>query len=318
MCEIRLKPPLAGDLDLVYKGEETRGRGIITATSIVDLTWKLTYHRLGHRGSIVIKGEAPITTKASSALAGTVQVPKSVAVACCAAYILENLASKQEHVTFLKQHPPGVKMLAIGVAREVSTIPACRKLIEDETSGKHVAKDYIICADVSPTQVLCHPGPTVLRDGRLCYRSDRLVVRDDCSPAEASPAPNAENSKRRKSSAGVDQRKDETCRKILPDNVVAINTGRHRGLKDLLAMAMFQAEVLRAKERGKPVCLKAAAAYINLNPFTWDDLAVKNKCFVIFSTVDEEHHIATCYLRKLIRCCSGSAPVSDDEEEAEA
>ena len=80
-----LKPPLAGDLDLVYKGEETRGRGIITATSVVDLTWKLTYHRLGHRGSIVIKGEAPITTNASSALAGAVQVPKSVAAACCAA-----------------------------------------------------------------------------------------------------------------------------------------------------------------------------------------------------------------------------------------
>ena len=35
-----LKSPLAGDLDLVYKGEETRGKGIITATSIVNLTWK--------------------------------------------------------------------------------------------------------------------------------------------------------------------------------------------------------------------------------------------------------------------------------------
>ena len=86
------------------------------------------------------------------------QVPKSVAVACCAAYILENLASKQEHVTFLKKHPPGVKVLAIGVAREVSTIPACRKLIEEETSGKHVEAGYIICADV---------GPTVVSEGRF-------------------------------------------------------------------------------------------------------------------------------------------------------
>ena len=158
-----LKSPLAGDLDLVYKGEETRGKGIITATSIVNLTWKLTYQPFGHRGSIIIKGETPVTTKARLAIAGTVQVPKSVAMACMAAYILENLASKQEHVSFLKKHPSGVKILAIGVAREVSTIPACRKLIEEETSGKHVAKDYIICADVSPTKVLCHPGPNVLR-----------------------------------------------------------------------------------------------------------------------------------------------------------
>jgi len=244
-----------------------------------------------------------------------VQIPKSVAMACMAAYILENLASKQEHVSFLKKHPPGVKILAIGVAREVSTIPACRKLIEEEASGKHVAKDYIICADVSPTKVLCHPGPNVLRDGRLCYRSDRLVVRDDCSPAAAVPAPDAER-KKRKSTPGGDQKKDEMCRKILPDSVVAINTGRHRGLKDLLAMAMFQAEVLRAKERGKPVCIKAAAAYINLNPFQWDEAAAKNTCFVMFSTVDEEHHIVTAYLGKLVRYCSGtSASVSDDEEE---
>ena len=82
-------------------------------------------------------------------------------------------------------------------------------------------------------------------------------------------------------------------------------------------MAMFQAEVLRAKERGKPVCIKAAAAYINLNPFSWDEAAAKNKCFVIFSTVDEDHHIATAYLGKLVRYCSGSASASDDDEEAE-
>ena len=116
----------------------------------------------------------------------------------------------------------------------------------------------------------------------------------------------------------VDQKKDETCRKILPDSVVAINTGRHRGLKDLVAMAMFQAEVIRAKERGKPVCIKAAAAYINLNPFSWDEAAAKNKCFVMFSTVDEEHHIVTGYLGKLVRYCSGTNASASDDEDDEA
>ena len=81
-------------------------------------------------------------------------------------------------------------------------------------------------------------------------------------------------------------------------------------------MAMFQAEVLRAKERGKPVCLKAAAAYINHNPFQWDEAAAKKTCFVILSSVDEEHHIVTAYLGKLVRYCSGvSASASDDDDD---
>ena len=139
-----------------------------------------------------------------------------------------------------------------------------------------------------------------------------MVVRDDCSPEESAPA---RDNKRRKSST---EKKDETCRKILPDSVAAINTGRHRGLKDLLAMAMFKAEMIRAKERGKKVCINAAAAYVNLNPFQWDDSAMKNKCFVVFSTVDEEHHIATGYLKKLVQYSAGtSTSTSDDDEEAE-
>ena len=55
------KQPLAGNLDLVYKGEGTRGKGLITATSVIDLAWRFSYQPLGHRGPISIKSEIPFT-----------------------------------------------------------------------------------------------------------------------------------------------------------------------------------------------------------------------------------------------------------------
>ena len=78
-----------------------------------------------------------------------------------------------------------------------------------------------------------------------------------------------------------------------------------------VALGTFVAEKHCADQEKRELSMTKACAQFNLDPFTWDDGADRNKLFVVFSVAQTNIFAVSSYLKLLVSYCSGTDSSQD-------
>ena len=125
----------------------------------------------------------------------------------------------------------------------------------------------------------------------MTYSVSELRVFNTNDKTEATP----ESFKLRKRTA---IRKDKPYPATLDD----VNSGAHRGVRDVIAYGTALAEFELAKHKdGRNVSVANAMEGFDLDPFSWQDSAPgSNMVVVLWRSPDGKHHLQTGNLRNLL------------------
>ena len=171
--------------------------------------------------------------------------------------------------------------------------------IEQFVDGTGISTTWFHCACIGSTgKLICHPGASArYSTNRLTYNVRELRVFNVKDKKEAAP----ESFKLRKRTA------IRKC-KSYPSNLVDVNHGAHRGLRDVIAYGMALSEFELAKhEKGRDISVANAMRGFDLDPFAWQSSAHGlNIVVVLWRSADGGHHLQTCYLRKLLEMICNS------------
>ncbi len=146
---------------------------------------------------------------------------------------MDNLAARRSKVPFLRHYDAGqIEVLQVAVAKEVTRKPKVKKLPAPEGRG---TMEYIALAQIGASKFVVHPGPLVAKTKakRSQYPTAAITIVDS-SGGKADGAP----SKRMTAKATQEDESESAPTPIvLPDDLAEINTGAHRGLRDVAIRA---------------------------------------------------------------------------------
>jgi hypothetical protein len=181
----------------------------------------------------------------------------------------------------------GCEILSIGFPKQLTQMPP----IEDFVDATGASAKWIRCASIGDTdKSVCHPGASArYSTNRLTHSVSELRVFSIKDKKESSP----ESFKLRKRTA---IRKD----KPFPANLDDVNSGSHRGVRDVTAYAAALAEFELAKLQKRDVSVANAMKGFDLDPFAWEDSPGSNMVVVIWRSADGKHHLQTGNLRYLL------------------
>ena len=184
----------------------------------------------------------------------------------------------------------------IGFPKLVREMP----IVDDFTDEKDTSAKWIRCARIGDTdKCICHPGPSSrYSTNRLTYSVSELRVFNLVDKKEAIP----ETFKRRK-------RKAIHHKRPYPVTLDAVNSGAHRGIRDLMAYGVALAEFELAKhEGGRDISVMSAMSGFQLDPFPWEDGAPEsNMVEVLWRAGDGSYHLQTGNLRYFLGLISNPA-----------
>ena len=143
---------------------------------------------------------------------------------------MDNLAACRSKVPFFQHYDAGqIEVLQVAVAKEVSRTPKVKKLPAPEGRG---TMEYIALAQIGASKFVVHPGPlnAKTKAKRSQYPTAAITIVDS-SGGKADGKPN----KPRRTAKAIqeDQAEPAPTPILLPDDLAEINTGAHRGLRDV-------------------------------------------------------------------------------------
>ena len=103
--------------------------------------------------------------------------------------------------------------------------------------------------------------------------------------------------------------KDTQC----PANLDDVNSGAHRGVRDVIAYGTALAEFELAKHEKRNVSVAKAMEGFDLDPFAWEDSAGSNMVVVLWKSADGKHHLQTGNLRYLLGLIAKTGAGQDTE-----
>ena len=179
------------------------------------------------------------------------------------------------------------EVLSIGFPKQLAQMPP----IEDFVDPTGASAKWIRCSCIGDTdKSICHPGASArYSTNRLTHSVSELRVFNIKDKKEARP----ESFKLRKRSA---IRKD----KLFPASLDDVNSGTHRGVRDVIAYGTALAEFELAKHEKRNVSVAKAMEGFDLDPFAWEDSAGSNMVVVLWKSADGRHHLQTGNLRYLL------------------
>ena len=195
----------------------------------------------------------------------------------------------------------GCEIISIGFPKPLSKMPSIEEFIDESGAGSK----WILCACIGDTNKwICHPGTSArYSTNRFTYRVSELRVFSITDKKEATP----ESFKLRKRTA---IRKDKPYPATLQD----VNSGAHRGVRDVIAYGAALAEFELAKhEGGRNVSVANAMQGFDLDPFAWEDSAPGSNMVVLWRSPDAKHHLQTGNLRYLLGLIAKSAEGQETE-----
>ena len=181
----------------------------------------------------------------------------------------------------------GCEILRFGFSKQLTKMPSIDEFVDATgTSAK-----WIRCTSIGDTdKSVCHPGASArYSTNRLTYSVSQFRVFSTKDRKEAAP----ESFKLRKRTV---IRKD----KYVPANLDDMNSGSHRGIRDMIAYGTALAEFELAKHQDRDVSVANAMMGFDLDPFAWEGSASSNIVAVIWRSGDGKHHLQTCSLRYLL------------------
>ena len=179
------------------------------------------------------------------------------------------------------------EILCIGFPKLLVQMPP----IEDFVDATGVSAKWIRCACIGDTDMsICHPGASArYSTNRLVHNIKELRVFSIKDKKEATP----ESFKLRKRTA---IRKE----KPFPASLDDVNSGRHRGVRDVIAYGTALAEFELAKHEKRNVSVVKAMNGFDLDPFAWKKNAGSNMVVVLWKSADGKHHLQTGNLGYLL------------------
>ena len=90
----------------------------------------------------------------------------------------------------------------------------------------------------------------------------------------------------------------------LPTTVQEINDGKHRGCRDVIALARCLGELEAAKIQKRDASIAHALGDMLWGPFAWDDLSA-NRLFVFWRVGQDQYHCDPVTLRYLLQNVGG-------------
>ena len=147
-------------------------------------------------------------------------------------YVMDNLATYRSKVPFLRHYNTDrIEVLQLAVAKEVARKPKLKKFPAPEGRG---AVEYIVLAQIGASKFVVHPGPLAAKTKakRSQYPTAAITIVDD-SEGKGNGAP----IKRRRTAKAINEQAEEAAAPVeLPDDLAEINTGAHRGLRDVASL----------------------------------------------------------------------------------
>ena len=179
------------------------------------------------------------------------------------------------------------EILSIGFPKQLAQMPP----IEDFVDATGANGKWIRCACIGDTEKsICHPGASArYSTNRLTHNVSELRVNSIKDKKGATP----ESFKLRKRTA---IHKD----KPFPASLDDVNSGTHRGVRDVIAYGTALAEFELAKHEKRNVSVAKAMKGFDLDPFAWEDSAGSNMVVVLWKSADGKHHLQTGSLRYLL------------------
>ena len=146
--------------------------------------------------------------------------------------------------------------------------------------------------------MVCHPGPLGrFTHNKLVYAPNELRVFSTDARTEMKPL--AFTRRRRTTPKGGTAKARE-----LPTDLHEINAGKHRGCRDVVALARCLGELEAARIQKRDVSIDHALGDMSRDPFEWDDLAA-NRLFVFWRVGQDQFHYDPVTMRHLLRNVSG-------------
>ncbi len=178
---------------------------------------------------------------------------------------MDNLAACRSKVPFLRHYDAGqIEVLQVAVAKEVTRKPKLKKLPAPEGRG---TMEYIVLAQIGASKFVVHPGPVAAKTKarRSQYPTAAITIVDG-SRGKADGAP----SKRRRTAKATqeDQAEPASTPIVLPDDLAEINTGAHRGLRDV---AIRVAEWFGGSEHIDRTARITSEDVLSPSHMTWQD-----------------------------------------------
>ena len=179
------------------------------------------------------------------------------------------------------------EILCIGFPKLLVQMPP----IEDFVDATGVSAKWIRCACIGDTDMsICHPGASArYSTNRLVHNIKELRVFSIKDKKEATP----ESFKLRKRTA---IRKE----KPFPASLDDVNSGTHRGVRDVIAYGTALAEFELAKHEKRNVSVAKVMDGFDLDPFAWKESAGSNMVVVLWKSADGKHHLQTGNLGYLL------------------
>ena len=144
---------------------------------------------------------------------------------------MDNLATCRSKVPFLRHYNTDrIEVLQLAVAKEVARKPKLKKFPAPEGRG---AVEYIVLAQIGASKFVVHPGPLAAKTKakRSQYPTATITIVDE---GKINGAP---NKRRRTAKAIKEEQVEQAPAPIdLPDDLAEINTGAHRGLRDVASL----------------------------------------------------------------------------------
>ena len=92
-----------------------------------------------------------------------------------------------------------------------------------------------------------------------------------------------------------------------------VNSGAHRGVRDVIAYGTALAEFELAKHEQRNVSVAKAMNGFDLDPFAWKESAGSNMVVVLWKSADGKHHLQTGNLRYLLGLIAKTGAGQDAE-----
>ena len=192
------------------------------------------------------------------------------------------------------------EILSIGFPKLLAQMPQ----IEEFVDATGTSAKWIRCACIGDTDMsICHPGASPrYSTNRLTHSVSDLRVFSIKDKKEATP----ESFKLRKRTA---IRKD----KPFPASLDDVNSGTHRGVRDVIAYGTALAEFELAKHEKRNVSVAKAMSGFDLDPFAWKENAGSNMVVVLWKSADGKHNLKTGNLRYLLGLIAKTGAGQDTE-----
>ena len=101
--------------------------------------------------------------------------------------------------------------------------------------------------------------------------------------------------------------------KLFPASLDDVNSGTHRGVRDVIAYGTALAEFELAKHEKRNVSVVKAMNGFDLDPFAWKKNAGSNMVVVLWKSADGKHNLKTGNLRYLLGLIAKTGAGQDTE-----